>query len=340
MSVASSSSPRLAYSGLGVGSAAAVLLATCIGAAHVPAARVLGALLHAASDDWTALVVRDVRLPRAVVAYLVGAALAVSGGALQGVFRNPLAEPGVLGVSNGAALGAVVVIFTGAAARAPSVLPLAACAGALAVTGALVALAGRRGVFQVGPLLLSGVALANLAAAATTLFVSMALANYDVGRQVMLWLMGGFEGRTWSHVAMGAAPILAGSAIVLAHARSLDALLLGDVAAEAVGVAAARVRFRVVLATALLTGISVAVGGAIAFVGLIAPHVARRLVGTSHVRFLPACFLGGGVFLVLADLVARTAVAPEEIRLGVVTAAVGAPFFLWLLAKRQPRRGA
>jgi iron complex transport system permease protein len=207
------------------------------------------------------------------------------------------------------------------------------------VTAALIALAGRGGRFQIGPLLLSGVALANLAAAGTTLFMSMALANYDVGRQVMLWLMGGFEGRSWSHVAMGTAPILAGVAVILGDARNLDALLLGDVAAEAVGVSAARVRFRLVIAVAVLTGISVAIGGAIAFVGLIAPHVIRRLVGTSHVRLLPACFLGGGTFLVLADIVARTILAPEEMRLGVVTASVGAPFFLWLLAKRRPREG-
>jgi iron complex transport system permease protein len=333
----SASSPRLAYSWLAAASVAAVFLAACIGASHIPPARVLDAVLHAARGGWETLVVLQVRLPRALVAYLVGGALAISGGALQGVFRNPLADPGVLGVSNGAALGAVLVIFGGVATRVPSALPVAACAGALAVTAALVVLAGRGGRFQIGPLLLSGVALANLAAAGTTLFVSMALANYDVGRQIMLWLMGGLEGRTWAHVAMGLAPILAGVAVILASARSLDALLLGDVAAEAVGVSASRVRFRLVIAAAVLTGISVAIGGAIAFVGLIAPHIVRRFVGTSHVRLLPACFLGGGIFLVLADIVARTVLAPEEIRLGVITAAIGAPFFLWLLARRRPR---
>jgi iron complex transport system permease protein len=323
--------------GLLAASAAAIFLATSIGAAHVPMAAVMRAILHGPHGGWEDLVVLKVRLPRAIVAYLVGAALAVSGGALQGVFRNPLAEPGVLGVSNGAALGAVMVIFGGAATRASYALPLGACAGALASTAALVALAGRGGRFQIGPLLLSGIALANFAAAGTSLFVSMALANYDVGRQIMVWLLGGFEGRTWSHVAMSMAPILAGAAVILGKARELDALLLGDVAAEAVGVAASRARLHLVVAAAILTGVSVAVGGAIAFVGLIAPHVARRLVGVSHVRLLPACFLGGGIFLVLADVVARTIVAPEEMRLGVITASLGAPFFIWLLSRRQLR---
>jgi iron complex transport system permease protein len=330
---------RLAYTGLAIASGAVVFLAVCIGAVRISPAHVLGALAHPprGDADWESLVVQRVRLPRAIVAYLVGGALAVSGGALQGVFRNPLADPGVLGVSNGAALGAVIAIFSGLASVTPAALPVAACAGALAITAALIALAGRGGRFHVGPLLLAGIALANLAAAGTTLLLSLALANYDIGRQVILWLMGGFEGRTWGHVAMGAAPILGGVAVVLGNARSLDALLLGDVAAEAVGVAAGRVRLRLVIATAVLTGISVAIGGAIAFVGLVAPHVVRRIVGAPHVKLLPACFLGGGVFLVLADLVARTVVAPEEIRLGVVTASVGAPFFLWLLARRQPR---
>jgi iron complex transport system permease protein len=328
----------LAYTGLALASGAALFVAVCVGAVRIPPNHVMDALAHAprSDADWEALVVQRVRLPRAIVAYLVGGALAVSGGALQGVFRNPLADPGVLGVSNGAALGAVIAIFGGLASRTAVALPIAACAGALAITAALITLAGRGGRFHVGPLLLAGIALANLAAAGTTLLLSLALANYDIGRQVILWLMGGFEGRTWAHVAMGTAPILAGVAVVLGNARNLDALLLGDVAAEAVGVAAGKVRLRLVVATAVLTGVSVAIGGAIAFVGLIAPHIVRRLVGAPHGKLLPACFLGGGIFLVLADLVARTMIAPEEIRLGVVTAAVGAPFFLWLLWRRQP----
>jgi iron complex transport system permease protein len=315
----------------------AIVAAACIGVVHVPLSHALSALGHGSSGaaDWEALVVLHVRLPRAVVAYLVGGALAVSGGALQGLFRNPLAEPGVLGVSNGAALGAVIAIFCGLTAHMPAALPIAACLGAVVVTAALLAIGARGGRTTAGSLLLAGVALANLAAAGTTLTISLSLANYDVGRQVLEWVLGGLEARTWDQVAMGTAPILGALAVVLADARKLDAMMLGDVTAIAVGVPANRVRRRLVLATAVLTGIAVAIGGAIGFVGLIAPHVVRRFVGAGHVRLLPACFLGGGCFLVVADVVARTVMAPQELRLGVVTAAVGAPFFLVLLARRR-----
>jgi len=330
---------RVAYLGLAIASCAAVFLAVCIGAARIPPGRVLSVLLHAPASEggagWESLVVWRVRLPRAIVAYLVGGALAVSGGVLQGVFRNPLAEPGVLGVSNGAALGAVLAIFSGLAARMPAALPLAACAGAVVVTAMLLAIASR-GTGGAGTLLLAGVGLANLAAAGTTLTISLALANYDVGRQVLQWLLGGLEARTWAQVAMGTAPILAALALVLSDARKLDAMLLGDATAVAVGVAVVRVRRRLVVATAVLTGIAVAIGGAIGFVGLVAPHVTRRLVGAGHARLLPACFLGGGAFLVVADVVARTLMAPQELRLGVITAVVGAPFFLVLLLRQRP----
>jgi iron complex transport system permease protein len=327
----------VAYALLAATGAAAIALAACVGVVHVPLSHALRALVRGwnAGTDWESLVVLRVRLPRAIVAYLVGGALAVSGGALQGLFRNPLAEPGVLGVSNGAALGAVLAIFCGLTARLPAALPLASCLGAIVVTGALLALGRRGGRTTTGSLLLAGIALANLAAAGTTLTISLSLANYDVGRQVLQWLLGSLEARTWAQVAMGGAPILGALAVVLADARKLDAMMLGDVAAVAVGVPAARVRRRIVVATAVLTGIAVAIGGAIGFVGLIAPHVTRRLVGTGHVRLLPASFLGGGAFLVAADIVARTVMAPEELRLGVVTAAIGAPFFLVLLARRR-----
>lgn len=327
---------------LGALGALAIATAASVGAVHVPFADTVAALTHGARDesDWASLIVLRVRLPRALVAYLVGGALAVSGGALQGVFRNPLAEPGVLGVANGAALGAVVAIFTGLTSHLPAALPIAACVGAAIVTGLLLAVAARTRSGGAGALLLAGVGLANLAAAGTTLTISLSLANYDVGRQVLQWLLGGLEARTWAQVAMGTAPVLAAVAVVLADARKLDAMLLGDATAIAVGVSVVRVRRRLVIATAVLTGISVALGGAIGFVGLVAPHIARPLVGAGHARLLPACFLGGGAFLVAADVVARTVMAPQELRLGVITAIVGAPFFLLLLLRQRRMESA
>lgn len=329
------------FLGLALASVATIVAAASVGAAHVPIGRALASLASPFAHDgaWEHVVVVRVRLPRALVAYLVGGALALTGAALQAVFRNSLAEPAVLGVSNGAGLGAAIAIYTGLVARTASALPLAACAGALVVTAGLFAIA-RRGTSGAGTLLLGGVAFASLAAAGTTLVVSLALANYDVGRQVLQWLLGGLDGRTWSHVAMGGAPILGAAAVVLLDAHSLDALLAGDLTAAAVGVDARRVRLRLLAATAVLTGIAVAIGGAIGFVGLVVPHVARRLVGARHTALLPACFLGGGAFLVVADLVARTVIAPEEVRLGAITAAIGAPFFLFVLMRRPTREAA
>jgi iron complex transport system permease protein len=279
-------------------------------------------------------IVADVRLPRALVAYLVGGSLAMTGGALQGVFRNPLADPGVLGVSAGASLGALLAFYAGVAAHTATAVPIAACAGALLATFALLALAGRARRFQVGPLLLAGIAVAQVAAAAIALVISLALANFDIGRQVLRWSLGGLESRTWGHVALALGPALVAGGVLLAHARALDAMLLGDVDAIAIGVDPVRVRVRVVVAAAILTGVSVAVAGPIAFVGLIGPHLVRGLTGARHGRLLPACVGVGGAFLLAADVVARTVIAPEELRLGVVTAAVGAPLFVWMLARR------
>jgi iron complex transport system permease protein len=328
------------YAGLAVLGALAVAVAVCAGAVHVPVSQVLRAIVHgsAGDRDWSSLVVLQVRLPRAIVAYLVGGALAASGAALQGVFKNPLAEPGVLGVSNGAALGAVLVIFSGLSTHVPAALPVAACLGAAVVTAVLLVIAARGA--GAGVLLLAGVGLANLAAAGTALTISLSLANYDVGRQVLRWILGGLEARTWTQVAMGTAPVLGALALLFSDARRLDAMLLGDTTATAVGVSPHAVRGRVVVASAVLTGIAVAIGGAIGFVGLVAPHVARRLVGPAHTRLLPACFLGGGAFLVMADVAAKTIMAPHELQLGVVTAVVGAPFFLVLMLRQQRTEAA
>jgi len=284
---------------------------------------------------WEATVLLDVRLPRVLVAALVGGSLALCGAALQGLFKNPLADSSVLGVSAGASLGAVLALYLGLAAQTVWALPLLAFVGAALTAFAVYAIASRRGHTPVGTLLLSGVALGGFNAAMTSFVLSIALANYDIGRQIIGWLMGGLDGRTWDHVKLALPAMLLGTVVILTHARDLDALLLGETHAGAVGVNIVRVRRSIILCTSLLTGAAVAVSGAIGFVGLVVPHVLRLVIGPGHRWLLPTSIVTGAAFLVLTDMAARTLIRPEEIRLGVLTSAIGAPFFIFLLLKSR-----
>jgi iron complex transport system permease protein len=322
--------------------AAVVVLATAVGPARISPGEALAAVArrlggHADPRSWRETVVWSVRLPRALVGFVAGGGLAVGGAALQGLFRNPLAEPGILGISAGASLGAVLSIYCGLAARAVWALPVASFLGAAVDAVLVFAIAARRGRGRVftGTLLLVGVAMAALAVAFTTFILSISLSSYDVGRQIVYWLLGGLEGRTWDHLWLGAPAIVAGSALLLAQARELDALLLGELAAQSVGVDVPAVRLRVVLSVSLIVGAAVAVAGPIGFVGLLVPHLLRLVVGAPHRGLVPLSFLGGGIFVVLADVVARTLLVPAEIPVGIVTAAMGAPFFLALLVRRD-----
>jgi ABC-type Fe3+-siderophore transport system permease subunit len=330
---------------LALGSLASVLAvaaALLVGPAHLSLGEAAGAIARALLGrhgrvPWQDTVVLAIRLPRALVALLVGGGLAVAGATLQGLFRNPLADAGVLGVSSGASLGAVLAIYLHLAGRAVWTLPACAFLGAAADALLVFAIAARRGrghLFS-GTLLLVGIAVGALNVALTTFILSVALSSYDAGRQVVYWLLGGLEARTWDHLLLGAPAVLVGVAILFAHARELDALWLGELGASSVGVDVPRVRLRLILASALVVGAAVAVAGPIGFVGLLVPHVVRLAVGPGHRALLPLSFAGGGVFLLLADLLARMLLAPAEIPVGVVTAAVGAPVFLGLLVRRR-----
>ena len=312
------------------------LAATSIGSVRLSPEEVARSLLgmDLGEREWVRRVVLSVRLPRVIVAWLVGGALSLSGAVLQTLFRNPLAEPGVLGVSAAASLFAIVALYTGATALSAAVLPLAAFVGALVATAALWGAARRMlgGAQEV--LLLLGVAIGQLAVALASLVISFALGNWEIAQKLMSWLLGGLQGRGWMHAWWGVGPVVVSMAWLLVRTRELDALLLGDSAAVSVGVDVARRRREIVLVSALLAGVSVAIGGVVVFVGLVVPHVARRWVGALHGRLLPSVVLLGGAFLVLADLAARRAIAPEELRLGVVTALLGAPLFLHLLWQR------
>ena len=325
-----------------VASAGAIALALLVGPAHLSLGEALGAIGRRLAGrpgpaSWRDVVVTGVRLPRALVGFLVGGGLAVSGAALQGLFRNPLAEPGILGISSGASLGAVLAITLGIANRAAAALPACAFVGAAGNAVLVFAIAARsgRGRLFTGTLLLIGVAVAALNISITTFILSLALSTYDVGRQVQYWLLGGLEGRTWDHLLIGTPPIVAGAAIVAAHARDLDALMLGETAAHSVGVDVPGVRLRVVLATSVIVGAAVAIAGPIGFIGLLVPHIIRLAVGPRHGMLVPLSFFGGGVFLVVADVVARTAITSAQVPVGVVTAVVGAPTFLALLVRKR-----
>jgi iron complex transport system permease protein len=318
----------------------AVVVGLLVGPAPISVSETVGALARRLAGkvnplDWRETVVVGVRLPRVLVGFVAGGALAVAGTALQGLFRNPLAEPGVLGISSGASLGAVLAIYFHLAGRAVWLLPACAFAGAALDAVLVFAIAARQGRGQVftATLLLVGVALMSLNVSLTTFVLAISLASYNVGREVMYWLLGGLEGRTWDHLLLGAPAVLVGTAVIAAHARDLDALLLGEVSAQSVGVDVPRVRLRLVLASALVVGAAVAVAGPIAFVGLLVPHVLRLAMGAPHGALVPLSFFGGGVFLVIADVVART--VSTDLPVGVVTAAVGAPLFLALLMRRR-----
>jgi iron complex transport system permease protein len=322
----------------------AVVVGLLVGPAHISVVDVVGALGrrlsgHVDVTRWRDTAVVDVRLPRVLVGFVAGGALAVAGAALQGLFRNPLAEPGVIGISSGASLGAVLAIYFHLARRAVWLLPTCAFLGAAVDAVLVFAIAAHQGRGRVftATLLLVGVAVMALNVSLTTFVLSISLASYDVGREVMYWLLGGLEGKAWDHLLLSAPAVVVGTVLIAAHARDLDALLLGEVSAQSVGVDVPRVRLRLVLATALVVGAAVAVAGPIAFVGLLVPHVFRLAVGAPHAALVPLSFFGGGVFLVIADVVARTISA--DLPIGVVTAVVGAPIFLVLLVRRRVEVG-
>jgi iron complex transport system permease protein len=272
----------------------------------------------------------DIRMPRVVLGVLVGATLAVAGAAYQGVFRNPLADPYLLGVSSGAGLGATLAIAVGGAAGFAGV-PIAAFAGGLLAVGATYALgrtvgSGRTEVV----IILAGVAVAAFANAIQTFFMQR---SDDTLRQVYSWLLGRLSTDGWSDVRTVLPYVVVSVAAVLLHARTLDVMAVGDVEAASLGINPDRVRLILVGVATLGTAAVVSVSGLIGFVGIVVPHAVRLLVGPGHRLLLPLSLIVGAAFLVLADVAARTVMSPAELPIGVVTAAIGAPFFLLVLRR-------
>ncbi|CUI85857.1 FecCD family ABC transporter permease [Achromobacter kerstersii] len=309
--------------------ALAMLAATASGAVSIPL-RELPSLLWGAPTPDNALwrnVLIDIRLPRVLFAVVTGAGLAISGAAMQALFRNPLAEPGLIGISAGGALGAVAAIVLtsgGFWITAPS-----AFAGSLIAT--LCAYAVGRRVPGVAGLLLAGVAITAMSFSLIGLFTFVATDAQL--RDLTFWNMGSLGGANWKMLAFLGPWVLLMSAWLISQWRVMNALLLGDREAQHLGYSLARVRARLVLASALIVGPLVAATGTIVFVGLVVPHLVRMTLGANHRWLLPATVIAGGLALVLADWAARTVVVPAELPIGLVTGLVGGPFFLWLLAR-------
>lgn len=314
---------------------AAIFIACLIGSTPMPMDRALAAMLGTGTPG-DMLVIWQIRLPRALAAILVGAALGISGAALQGLLRNPLAEPGILGVSASAALFATFALYYGLAALSLWVVPIAAIIGALVATSIL-ALAAIR-TQSVVTLLLIGVGLSSFAGAAMSLLMNLAPNPFTLSDMVN-WMLGSVANRSFAEIAFTAPFMLAGIAILLVTRRGLSALTLGEEAASGIGLNLRNQRIYTVFGAGLATGASVALAGAIGFVGIVAPHIIRPFVGHDPARSLVPSALLAGLILVLADIVIRILPTEAELKLGVVAALIGAPVFIWIAMQRRTIRG-
>ena len=288
------------------------------------------AAIWGVSDNSSRIIFFDIRLPRTIIGLLVGAGLGASGVVMQAYFRNPLAAPGLLGVSSGGALGAVLALSLGAGLVGAFSVPLASVAGAFLATGTVMLFA--RGGASPEHLLLAGVALNALFGAATSFILSTSAAQTHLGAQILFWLMGGIENRTWEHVWMAAPGIVLASVLLLPLGRPMNLLALGDSGAQSLGVNVHRLRWQLIVLSTILTALATAVGGVIGFVGLVVPHIVRLMTGPDHRRLLPLSMLGGASLVLLCDLPTRF--LGSGMRLGVITSLIGGPFLLWLLRKR------
>ena len=316
------------------------LVSLSLGPVDIPVSHVTWIVLSAIGIDvpefgrTEQLVIEQIRLPRIIVGAAVGMALGIAGATMQGLFRNPMADPGIIGVSAGGALGAVVAIATGLTGLFFLALPVFAFVGAMAAAFLVYGIAVVGGHFSMATLLLAGVAV-NAFLGAVVSAIILFLPDNEALREILFWLAGGLDSRSWEHVRI-AGPLIVGSAVILLlMARDLNLLMLGDDEARSMGVRVGATRIVLLAAAALATGAAVAVSGTIAFVGLVIPHILRLLLGPDNRVLIPMSALGGAAFVILADTVARMIIEPAEFRVGVLTAFVGAPFFILLLIKNK-----
>lgn len=324
---------RLALGLLGLATLILFGLSLLVGPAAIGFGDSLTALFSERRDA-IALIMQEIRLPRALLGLMIGATLGLSGAVLQGYLRNPLAEPALIGVSASASLGAVLAIYTGLSAVFPLALPLAALGASVVAVLVVQAMAGRRG--SVLTLILAGVAVSSFAGAMTSLALNLS-SNPFAALEIMFWMLGSLTDRSMTHVWLALPFMLAGWAMLMTLGRALDALTLGGDTAASLGIDMRRVQILAVLGTAASVGAATAVAGAIGFVGLVVPHLLRPLTDGRPSRLLPASMLGGACVVLAADILVRVVAPERDLKLGVLTAIVGAPFFLWLVWRERRR---
>ncbi len=327
---------------LGAATIVMVIVASAVGPFNIPISHTVSTLLDLIGiGDSTAkpteqAIIQSIRLPRIFLALLVGSALGISGGIMQGLFRNSMADPGIIGVSSGGATGAVAAIASGASTVSTLFLPLFAFIGSGVAMATVFLIASIGGRFSMMTLLLGGIAVGSFLGAITTATIVLT-DNLSVQRQIIFWIAGGMDTARWESVRIAAPIIVTGALIAVFVARDLNLLLVGEDEARALGVRVTLVRNTLLVAASLITGAAVAFSGIIAFVGLIVPHVVRLVVGADHRVLLPLSALAGGLFLLIADTAARVVLSPAELRVGILTALIGAPFFIYLLVRNRTR---
>jgi iron complex transport system permease protein len=320
-----------------------VILSVGSGAVRVPPLSILRLLLHGIGFRSVDLppqmqvnIVLHIRLPRIVAAILVGATLAMGGVAMQGLFRNPMASPEILGVSTGASLGAVIAVAAGLFGVNVFFLPLLAIIGALVAATLIYLISSYKGKTSLLFVVLAGLAVSSLfngLISAILLFSQ----EYEVS-QFIFWTMGGLEGRMWRHVLLPLPLLIPGIAVMFLFTRELNLFALGEESAHSLGMHVERTKRIILAVTAVVTGLAISISGPVGFVGLLIPHLFRMLIGPDHRLLLPVSALGGAAFLLTSDLLGRTLISPFEIRVGIITAVLGSPYFLYLIIRYQ-RKG-
>lgn len=317
---------------------------TAVGAVYVPffdtfkiILKNIGLFKNATFIEGQEPIIFLVRFPRVIVAALAGTALAAAGTVMQGMFKNPMADPGILGISSGAGLGAVLAIKLGFAAISIFVMPLFAFIGAFLAILVIYLLSYSKGRIPVLTLILSGIAISTFIGAIINIILTLSY-DYQV-KEFLFWSTGGLDGRRWEHVQLVVLPIIISVALMFLFSRDLNVLLMGEEEAKSVGLNPEKTRTILLILISVATASAVCVTGAISFVGLIVPHIMRLLVGPNHKILLPTSAIGGAIFLVICDLISRVVAIPHELGVGIITALLGAPYFLYLLLRNRKEGG-